>query len=101
MSGLFIGDSPVDGRNLPAQWHRAVATISINGESPAYSHGGDQSAGFYGYGIQQATRLKRAHANSRKRDNTYSSGGVKRSGANPRKMGKSSKFRLSWLEFQH
>jgi len=48
MSGLFIGDSPVDGRNLPAQWHRAVATISINGESPAYSHGGDQSAGFYG-----------------------------------------------------
>jgi len=59
MSGLFIGDSPVDGRNLPAQWHRAVATISINGESPAYSHGGDQSAGFYGCGIQQATRLKR------------------------------------------
>ena len=43
---------PVDGRNHPAQRRRrAVATIRINSESPAYSRGGDQSAGFYGYGI--------------------------------------------------
>jgi len=31
-----------------------------NSESPAYSHGGHESAGFSGYGIQQATRLQRA-----------------------------------------
>jgi len=30
-----------------------------NIESPAYSRGGHESAGFYGYGIQQVTRLMR------------------------------------------
>jgi len=39
-----------------AQRRRAVASVIGNNESPAYSHGGDQSAGFNGCGIQRVTR---------------------------------------------
>jgi len=52
----------------------------VNSESPAYSRDGDQSAGFYGCGIQRATRLMRAHSNQRSRHNNRPIGDVKRSG---------------------
>jgi len=60
-----------------AQRRRAVATVKGNNESPAYSRGGDQSAGFYGCGIQRATRLQRVPFNNRSRHNSRLNGGVK------------------------
>ena len=58
-SDVSLLEVPVGCSKSSGARRRAVASFKENIESPAYSRGGDQSAGFYGYGIQQATRLMR------------------------------------------
>ena len=58
-SAVSLLEVPVGCSKSSGARRRAVASFKENIESPAYSRGGDQSAGFYGYGIQQATRLMR------------------------------------------